>query len=172
MLIKTITEDHEINAYYNLLTKAITEEAQFFRVTPTDIEGEVFPSQDTFESFTLGAFSENGELLGTVGFKRDSFIKLKHRGLVFRMYVSEKAKGLGLGRKLLQALIERAKQGEGLRQIYLTLIATNQRAKNLYLSEGFELFSLEKEAIKMAENEYVDEASMVKYLFATKTPSL
>jgi GNAT superfamily N-acetyltransferase len=164
MLIKTITEAHEIKAYYDLLTKAITEEAQFFRLTPVDMEGESFPTEDTFDSFTLGAFSENGELLGTVGFKRDSFIKLKHRGLVFRMYVSERAKGLGLGRKLLQALIERAKQGEGLRQIYLTLIATNNRAKNLYLSEGFELFSLEKEAIRMAENEYVDEASMVKYL--------
>jgi GNAT superfamily N-acetyltransferase len=172
MLIKSITEDHEIKAYYDLLKKAITEESQFFRLTPTDMEGEKFPTQDTFDSFTLGAFSEEGELLGTVGFKRDSFIKLKHRGLVFRMYVSEKAKGLGLGRKLLQALIERAKQGDGLRQIYLTLIATNNRAKNLYASEGFELFSLEKEAIKMAENEYVDEASMIKYLFATKTQSL
>lgn len=172
MLIKTITEAHEIKAYYELLTKAITEEPQFFRLTPADMEGESFPTEDTPESFTLGAFSDDGELLGTVGFKRDSFVKLRHRGLVFRMYVSEKAKGLGLGRKLLQTLIEKAKQGDGLRQIYLTVISNNLRAKNLYISEGFERYSFEKEAIKMADNEYVDEDSMVKYLFATKTQSL
>jgi cyclohexyl-isocyanide hydratase len=172
MFIKTITEAHEIKAYYELLTKAITEESQFFRLTPADMEGENFPTEDTPESFTLGAFSNEGELLGTVGFKRDSFVKLHHRGLVFRMYVSEKAKGLGLGRKLLQTLIEKAKQGDGLRQIYLTVISSNSRAKNLYISEGFERYSFEKEAIKMADNEYVDEDSMVKYLFATKTQSL
>jgi GNAT superfamily N-acetyltransferase len=164
MTIKTITQEDEIRAYYDLLIKAITEEPQFFRVAAIDIEGEVFPTKDTFENFTLGAFSDEGELLGTVGFKRDLFIKVKHKGLIFRMYVSEKAKGHGLGRKLLQALIERAKQGEGLRQLYLTAVSSNQRAINLYLSEGFELYSREKGSIKMAENEFVDEDSMIKYL--------
>jgi ribosomal protein S18 acetylase RimI-like enzyme len=164
MTIKTITQEDEIRAYYDLLIKAITEEPQFFRVAAIDIEGEVFPTKDTFENFTLGAFSDEGELLGTVGFKRDLFVKLKHKGLIFRMYVSEKAKGQGLGRKLLQALIERATQGGGLRQLYLTVVSSNQRAINLYLSEGFELYSREKGSIKMAENEFVDEDSMIKYL--------
>ena len=164
MYIKVITEENDIKAYYDLLTKAITDEPQFFRVSAVDIVGEVFPTKDTFENFTLGAFSEEGELLGTAGFKRDLFVKLKHKGLIFRMYVSEKAKGQGLGRKLLQACVERAMQGEGLRQIYLTVVATNQRAINLYLSAGFELFSREKGSIKMAENEFVDEDSMIKYV--------
>jgi cyclohexyl-isocyanide hydratase len=93
MTIKVITQENDIKAYYELLTKAITDEPQFFRVAPIDIEGEVFPTKDTFENFTLGAFSNDGELLGTVGFRRDLFVKLKHKGLIFRMYVSEKAKG-------------------------------------------------------------------------------
>jgi ribosomal protein S18 acetylase RimI-like enzyme len=164
MIIKTITQDYEIKAYYDLLVKAITDEPQFFRVAPVDIEGEVFPTKDTFENFTLGAFSDEGELLGTVGFKRDLFVKLKHKGLIFRMYVSEKAKGQGLGRKLLQVLIERAKQGKGLRQLYLTVVANNQRAIDLYLSAGFELYSREKGSIKMSENNFVDEDSMILYL--------
>ena len=164
MKIKVITEEHEIKAYYQLLTKAITEEPQFFRVAAIDIVGEVFPTKDTFENFTLGAFSDEGELLGTAGFKRDLFVKLKHKGLIFRMYVSEKAKGQGLGRKLLEACTERAMQGEGLRQIYLTVVATNQRAKSLYLSEGFKTFAIERNSIQMAENVFVDEDSMIKYL--------
>jgi GNAT superfamily N-acetyltransferase len=164
MKIKVITEESEIKAYYDLLVNAISNEPQFFRVAPIDIEGEVFPTKDTFENFTLGAFSDEGELLGTVGFKRDLFVKLKHKGLIFRMYVSEKAKGQGLGRKLLQATIEKAAQDESLRQIYLTVVATNHRAKSLYLSEGFETFAVERKSIKMAENEFVDEDSMIKYL--------
>ena len=164
MKIKIITEENDIKAYYDLLTKAITDEPQFFRVSAVDIVGEVFPTKDTFENFTLGAFSDEGELLGTTGFKRDLFVKLKHKGLIFRMYVSEKAKGLGLGRKLLQALIEKASQDKSLKQIYLTVVATNHRAKNLYLSEGFEVFSTERNSIQMAQNEFVDENSMIKYL--------
>ena len=164
MTIRVITEEKDIEAYYDLLTKAITDEPQFFRVAAIDILGEVFPTKNTFENFTLGAFADDGELLGTVGFKRDLFVKLKHKGLIFRMYVSEKAKGQGLGRKLLSACTERATLGEGLRQIYLTVVATNQRAKNLYLSEGFEVFSTERNSIQMAEDEFVDEHSMIKYL--------
>ena len=164
MIIKVITEQHEKVAYHNLLMKAITDEPQFFRISPSDMESEVFPTQNTFENFTLGAFNDEGELVGTVGFRRETFLKLRHKGLIFRMYVSEKAKGHGLGRKLLLALIERAKMDEGLRQIYLTVISSNQRAINLYLSEGFELYSREKRSIKMAENEFVDEDSMIKYL--------
>jgi cyclohexyl-isocyanide hydratase len=164
MIIKTITQESEIKAYYDLLVKGITDEPQFFRVSPIDIEGEVFPTKDTIENFTLGAFSDEGELLGTVGFKRDLYTKLRHKGLIFRMYVSEKAKGQGLGRKLLQALLEKASEDKTLKQIYLTVIATNYRAKNLYLSEGFEIFSTEINSIQMAENEFVDENSMIKYV--------
>ena len=164
MIIKTITEQYEKEAYHNLLMKAIADEPQFFRISPSDMEGEVFPTQDTLENFTLGAFNDDGELVGTVGFRRDTFLKVHHKGLIFRMYVSEKAKGYGLGRKLLLALIERAKLGEGLRQIYLTVISSNQRAINLYSSEGFELYSREKGSIKMDKNEFVDEDSMIKYL--------
>ena len=54
MTIKTITQESEIRAYYDLLIKAITDEPQFFRISPADMEGEVFPTQDTFENFTLG----------------------------------------------------------------------------------------------------------------------
>ena len=164
MNIKVITEEDDIKAYYELLKKAITDEPQFFRVAAIDIEGEVFPTKDTFENFTLGAFSEDGELLGTAGFKRDLFVKLKHKGLIFRMYVSEKAKGRGLGRILLRTTIERASQDQSLKQIYLTVVATNLRAKSLYLSEGFETFAVERNSIKMTENEFVDEDSMIKYL--------
>lgn len=102
--------------------------------------------------------------MGTVGFKRETIVKINHRGLIFRMYVSTEAKGLGLGRKLLQAAIQRAKEATGLRQIILTVLANNQRAKKLYLSEGFEIYSFEKQAVRMGDGVFFDENGMVKYL--------
>jgi cyclohexyl-isocyanide hydratase len=55
-------------------------------------------------------------------------------------------------------------QGEGLMQIYLTVIATNHRAKRLYSSEGFISISLERDSIQMSEGEFVDEETMMLYL--------
>lgn len=164
MTIKIISEEQDIKAYYALLRHAVSEESQFFRIASSDLDNEVFPTGNSHESFTLGAFSEEGILQGTVGFKREILSKLKHKGLIFRMYVASGAKGTGMGRKLLKAAIEHAKKSESLKQIYLTLVASNERAKNLYLSEGFEIFSLEKNSIQMSENEFVDEASMILHL--------
>ena len=48
--------------------------------------------------------------------------------------------------------------------MYLTVVATNHKAKNLYLSEGFEIFSTEINSIQMNEGEFVDEDSMILYL--------
>lgn len=63
MKIKVIIEPDDIKAYYQLLNKAISEESQFFRVSPIDIVGEVFPTSDTFDNFTLGAIIRYWEQL-------------------------------------------------------------------------------------------------------------
>ena len=51
--------------------------------------------------------------------------------------VSEKARGLGLGRKLLQASNESAKE-KGAETMTLHVFARNTRARGLYESEGFD----------------------------------
>ncbi len=75
------------------------------------------------------------------------------------MYVASSSAGKGIGRALLRAAIAEARKIENLERINLTVVASNERAKNLYKSEGFVSFSLEKRAIKTGIT-YFDEETM------------
>ncbi|WP_102273016.1 GNAT family N-acetyltransferase [Cytobacillus massiliigabonensis] len=118
--------------------------------------GERFHSE---ESFTFGAFEEE-KLIGSVTLLRETKLKLKHRALIVAMYVSEETRRRGVGKALISAALEKAKEIEGIEQIYLAVESTNEPAKNLYLSFGFEVFGKDRRAIKIEDN-YYDEEHMV-----------
>lgn len=75
------------------------------------------------------------------------------------MYVASESAGKGIGRALLRAAISEARKIGHLERINLTVVASNERAKRLYQSEGFASFSLEKQAIKSGAD-YFDEETM------------
>lgn len=114
------------------------------------------------ESFVMGAF--HGEsLVGVSGFARERQAKLRHKGMVWGMYVAPEARGQSVGRRLLAALVGRAAQQEGLEQIGLTVVVTNQTARQLYLRAGFRPYGLEPRALKVG-GRYLDEEHMVLLL--------
>ena len=51
----------------------------------------------------------------------------------------------------------------GLRQIYLTVLSRNERAKNLYASLGFQIFAREPEAVNF-DGLFADEYQMLLFL--------
>lgn len=148
--------------YRALWLSAITESPQYFRTSPQDAGVERFPTRGEADSFTLGAFSGQ-TLLGAVSLERDAPLKLRHKALVSRMFVAPHAAGAGIGRALLERLIEDARRAPGLRQIHLTVLATNQRAIGLYASLGFTEFAREPQAVEV-DGAYVDELRMVRFL--------
>jgi Acetyltransferases, including N-acetylases of ribosomal proteins len=109
--------------------------------------------------FTLGAF-EAGKLVGMVTFVREIRSKILHKGNIYAMYVAPEARGLGLGKRLVMELVGRASRLDGLEQINLTVISENTSAKALYASCGFEVFGIERNAMK-AGDQYWDEENMV-----------
>lgn len=82
---------------------------------------------------------------------------MRHKGLLFRMLVASEAAGPGLGRRLIQAVVARARGQVGLEQINLTVAASNERARQLYESEGFRTFAPEKRALKIGDAYYDEE---------------
>lgn len=112
------------------------------------------------DAFTLGAWLADGQLVGVVSFVRGTRPKSRHQGLLYRMYVHGDASGMGIGRRLIQEIIRRAGEIEGLEQINLTVATSNSRAKNLYSSEGFKSFALEECSLKMGEAYYVEEMAL------------
>ncbi|MGE7761402.1 N-acetyltransferase family protein [Peribacillus sp. NPDC097895] len=114
------------------------------------------------ESFTLGAF-ENEKLIGVVTLVKENKLKLKHKATIFAVYVSPEKRSNGIGMSLMAEAIKQAKNSEGIEQIYLSVVTSNEAAKKLYSYLGFEVFGKEKRALKLDQT-YYDEEHMVLFL--------
>jgi ribosomal protein S18 acetylase RimI-like enzyme len=128
-------------------------EAAFSTDTVAD---RIKPSEDRF---VLGAFDEDGTLTGIVTFVRESSPKARHKGTVFGLYVTPGMRGQGIGQVLMQELLSRAKQLDGLEQLNLAVVSTNGRALKLYESIGFRTYGTERRALKW-DGKYYDEDDM------------
>jgi ribosomal protein S18 acetylase RimI-like enzyme len=150
-----------IAEYKQFLAVGLINDEENFRISPTDDLNSPFPTKDKKDSFTLGAYVNN-VLEGVVSFMRDGNDreKLRHKGILFRMYVSNDFRGKGIAKKLMEELITRVKKVDGIEQINLTVIEDNASAKNLYQQFGFETFASEKNAIKW-KGKYFTEDQMV-----------
>ena len=157
-----LSKDHLI--YREFIKQGLLGDENRFRISPEDEDRSPFPTQDRDDSFTLGAFL-NGDLGGVVSFTRDGADreKLRHKGLLFRMFVSSNFRGHGIGRKLVDEVIKKARSLGSIEQINLTVMADNDNAKKLYTSSGFETFGKERNAIKWKGN-YFDEEQMSLFL--------
>ncbi|WP_246020298.1 GNAT family N-acetyltransferase [Lysinibacillus telephonicus] len=111
----------------------------------------------------LGAYNTDGLLVGVVTFIRESLLKSQHKGNIYGMYVAPETRGQGVGKALMFEVIQRAKETEGLEQLILQVVSTNDSAKMLYKSLGFETYGVEPRAIKDREL-YFDEDLMVLFL--------
>jgi RimJ/RimL family protein N-acetyltransferase len=119
-------------------------------------------------NFVLGAFTEDGSLVGSIGLSVETRSKQRHKGLLFGMYVAPEHMSRGVGRALLAACLERARSIPELEQINLTVTATNIRATRLYEAAGFRTFGVEERALKI-DGAYHPEAHMVFYLLPSAT---
>jgi len=63
------------------------------------------------------------------------------------MYVAPEARAQGLGRQLVQAVLDAARQRPGLRVVQLTVTQGNEGAQALYARCGFQVFGQEPLAV-------------------------
>ena len=110
------------------------------------------------DNFIIGAF-DAGLLAGTAGFRRDEGVKMRHKGMIWGVYVAPEVRGRGLGRALMREAVERASTLPSLEIVYLAVSAPNAPARSLYLSLGFEIYGREPHALKLVDR-YVDEDLM------------
>jgi RimJ/RimL family protein N-acetyltransferase len=160
MLIREVTAA-EIVSFKDFFMQGLLDRPDCFRISPSDLRACPFPTDGTADSFTIGAFDDEGEWMGTASFKREGIgrERLRHQGLLFFMYVSGKTEGRGIGGRLVDEVLKRVREQTDIEQVVLTLVGTNARAKKLYLSKGFEPYGYQKRAIKWDE-QYLDEEFM------------
>ena len=68
--------------------------------------------------------------------------------------------GRGYGNRLLSEALDRARAVPGLEQVLLTVPTASRRAREVYLSAGFESWGVLKRAM-LVDGRYLDEESMV-----------
>ena len=119
-------------------------------IAKTDEElREQLPPVDQ-SSFTLGAVID-GKLVGSAGLFRHKGVKFRHGADLNAMFVTESARGKGVGKALVHAVIERARTFEGLEMISLTATQRQVVAISMYRSLGFETWGISKRTLRVGD---------------------
>jgi RimJ/RimL family protein N-acetyltransferase len=119
-------------------------------------------AQEAPPKFVLGAFSDDGALIGSVGLSGEERQKQRHKALLFGMFTAPEARGHGVGRALLHECLAQAAASPFLEQVILTVTEGNA-AEKLYAAAGFERFGVEPRAIQV-EGRYFGKVHMVRFL--------
>ncbi len=130
-----------------------------------DFEEEIRIVGEPPEWFVLGAFTDSEDLVGFVKFRRDTRSKGRHKSMIHAMYVDPDYRKYGIGRQLVESVIDRAKE-MNLEQIHLWVLHSEHStsAAKFYKKCGFEgQGPMVMRDLKIGER-YIDAEYMVMYL--------
>ncbi len=152
MLNVMTLNDTYFQQYRSLMLQAYQNDADAFTSTPA--ERELLPdawwknrlSSDDGLFLTVGAVDED-ELVGVVGIEFTDRTKTRHKARLVGMYIRPAYRGKGLGKKLLDVVIRKARERAVVQVLLLTVTQGNTDAVKLYQSAGFKSFGSEPKAI-------------------------
>ena len=110
------------------------------------------------EDFIL-AYFEGNEILGMVGFLRETGQKFRHKGHVWGVFVYPDHRRKGIAYQLMLTLIDKARKIDGLQKINLSANRTSIASVELYGKLGFKPYGTERNAAQY-EGEILDEVYM------------
>ncbi len=138
----------DAEAFLALRLRGVLEAPLKFRTAPADVEREGLVDWlarlGSDDDRVVGVF-DNKQLIGIGGIARDARIKLRHKALLFGMFVAPEAAGRGIGRAIVEALI--AEAHGFVSSLHLTLMADNDRARALYERCGFTVYGREPQSV-------------------------
>ncbi|SAK66708.1 N-acetyltransferase GCN5 [Caballeronia ptereochthonis] len=94
-----------------------------------------------------GGFTSNGMLAGVAGLLVPPGAKMKHKGILWGMYVRPNARGTGLAAALLDCVLAHARGVVD--EIKLEVAPDNRAAIGLYCAAGFVEYAREPRALKI-----------------------
>ncbi|RPK29679.1 GNAT family N-acetyltransferase [Paenibacillus xylanexedens] len=161
--IRNIQRD-EADIYWSLRLEALKTHPEAFgasfelsiQLPMSEVQERIHNEPD---DYILGAYTEEGTLAGMMGFKREYGLKLRHKGMIWGVYVAPPYRGSGLASRLLREVLDRGRHLEGIKQINLSVVTTNESARRLYERYGFEVYGIERNALEVHGQGY-DEAHM------------
>ena len=151
-----LLDRHDAPAYQALRLQALRDSPHAFSASAEDEAGRsidevaarIVPAADGSVR-TLGVFVD-GELAGFVALLHPQRAKLRHGAELAGMYVAPAHRRRGCGAALLRAAIAHARAIDGVRQLGLSVNATNVAAKALYRAMGFACWGVQPQALCIA----------------------
>lgn len=149
-------------AYRALRLEGFAAHPREFRYSPADEEAVTMgeTGRRLADSFVVGVFAD-GALGGIGGWTRFAGEKLRHKGLLWGMYVQPALRGTGAADRIVEAIIDDAR-GQ-VERLLLTVATPNMRARRLYERWGFAAYGTEPRAVRDGET-YIDEVLMALHL--------
>jgi len=157
-------QPHESNIYREIRLACLKNASAYFGSTYEEeilnpkLKFETFIENDSSDHFIFGAFDAE-KLIGITGFTRMNRKRDQHRGELVQVYLDANYRGQNIGEKLIRSVVEYTFTMDGLEQIQLSAVASNQSAIKLYEKVGFRTFGVQPSYFKVG-NEYVDQQFM------------
>jgi RimJ/RimL family protein N-acetyltransferase len=101
---------------------------------------------------------ENNQIVGLLQCSCKNKIKTKHT-ISLGISVDQEYRKRGIGRKMMEYLLDRAKNNKEIKRIELLVFETNENAIELYTKMGFEIEGRKRKAV-YKDGQYIDELVM------------
>lgn len=141
-----IFRQKQLEANPTAFTSMAAEESE----KPVSWAADRISNPDRPNDVIFGAFDQAGCLIGIAGLAVPEQQQARHKATLFGMAVAVEAAGQGVGRALVERVLDEAKQ-LGLLQVVLTYSEGNASAERLYRSCGFIQFGREPRAVIVDE---------------------
>jgi GNAT superfamily N-acetyltransferase len=163
-IVIRLLEPKEAVAYVEIRREALETVPLAFASSPEDDRGRSVDTvrqslADPENQVIVGAF-DGERLVGIAGVGRYEKTKLRHRAIIWGMYVRRGARGLGLGRRLLEAAVQQAGAWPDVLQVHISVTDAAPEARRLYESAGFTPWGAEPRALGL-RGEFVTEYHML-----------
>lgn len=147
--------------------QAVIAEGDYFISVSEEFNKTVEEQREAIEGIlenereTMIVAEHDGKVVGWLLFQGQKRKRLSHTGS-FGVMINQDFRGMGIGRKLITALLDWAVKNPHIEKVSLGAFSTNHRAIALYKSLGFVEEGRKVKEFKMSDNEYVDDILMYK----------
>jgi GNAT superfamily N-acetyltransferase len=153
----------DAKSYQSLRIEGFRLEPRAFRYAPEDESGVTPADVETRlrRDHVVGAYAGD-ELIGVGGLAYERGVKTGHKALLYGMYVRPAFRGAGASDAIMNELLDIARSRVEI--VTLTVVSQNDRARRFYERWGFRAYGIEERAIKLSDDDYLDETLMAQRL--------